>query len=65
MKKTKIELECECFGHRLAVEKYEDGLVYISICERKKGRPKWMEVVLYSDKVGQLREFLKLPDKLK
>ena len=64
MKSKKIELECQCFGHRLAVKKDEDGIVYISICERKKGKPKWMEVVLFNDKVGELREFLKLPDKL-
>ena len=57
--KNKKEIECECFGHRLYLER-EDGVYLIAIAERKRGRPKWHEVVIHDEKkVKQLKKFFK------
>ena len=55
---SKLELECDCHGHRIFFEKDEDGLVYIAITEIKRGRPKWVEVVLRKEKVKKVIKFL-------
>lgn len=57
--KKEIEFECACFGHRMAVEVGDDKEVYFSITEKKKGRPKWIEVVLWREDVKRLLKLLK------
>lgn len=57
-KLEQLELECECFGHRVLFMKNEDGMLYVNIADKKRGRPKWIEVILWGDKIEQLRKFL-------
>ena len=57
MKKT--EFECACFGHRMTVEIGEKKEVYFNICKKKKGRPKWIGVVLWKEDVERLVDYLK------
>ena len=56
--KRKKEFECACFGHRMIVEVGGDKEVYFSICEKKKGRPKWIEIVLWENDAQKLVDYL-------
>ena len=59
-KLNKLELECNGFCHRIRFEKDEDGWLSIAITEKGlRGRPKWIDVLLWEDKVEKIRKFLK------
>ena len=57
----KLELDCMCGSkcHRVAFDfDIEGNLLFISIAERKRGRPNWHEVVLNEDNIKELMKLV-------